>query len=278
MQVVRDERELRARRAQLPEPVGFIPTMGALHAGHLSLVERARSECASVVVSIFVNPLQFGPSEDYGRYPRTPERDCELLAAQQVDLTFMPTQAAMYPVSPVVSVDPGDLDKHFEGARRPGHFRGVATVVLKLLHMVTPQRAYFGQKDAQQLAIIQGMVRDLNVPVEIVSCPTVREQDGLALSSRNAYLSPAERSAAARLSTALRGIAERLRAGETDIHDMIAHATRLLPPLEPDYLGVVVPDAFVPLATAPPKSHLLVVGAALAGKTRLIDNIEAQTP
>jgi pantoate--beta-alanine ligase len=278
MQVVRGIPELHALREKLPEPIGFVPTMGALHAGHAALVQRARSECASVVASIFVNPMQFGPQEDFTRYPRAFERDRELLETHGVDVVFTPEQSAMYPQKPTVKIDPGELGSYFEGASRPGHFAGVALVVLKLFHLVRPQQAFFGQKDAQQLAIIRRMVRDLSMPIEVVSCATVREPDGVALSSRNAYLSPAERRAAVNLSAALQRIAHALAAGQTDIRAVIASASETLAPLRCDYLGVVEPDAFVPLAAAPPRTSLLAVGAAFAGDTRLIDNVAVQTP
>src|SRR5579864_6660823 len=170
MRVVKSVAELRPARARLERPVGFIPTMGALHDGHLSLVERARKECASVVVSIFVNPLQFAPGEDFVHYPRTLERDCQLLAAHGSDLVFAPATVEMYDDEPLVYVDPGTLAAHFEGERRPGHFRGVATVVLKLFNMVAADKAYFGQKDAQQLAIMQRMVSDFGIALDIVCC------------------------------------------------------------------------------------------------------------
>jgi len=278
MQIVDTVAQFRSLRARLALPVGFVPTMGALHAGHLALVQRARAECGAVAVSIFVNPLQFGPNEDFARYPRAPERDCELLSAHNVDVVFMPSQDVMFPITPKISVDPGSLAMHFEAISRAGHFRGVATVVLKLLNIVAPEKAYFGKKDAQQLAIIRRMVRDFDIPVEIVGCDTVRDADGLALSSRNAYLSADERRAAGNLSRALRAIADGLAQGQVDIEKLLAQAAQLLPPLRPDYLGVVRPDEFQPLQIAPPHSDLLAVGAAFAGNTRLIDNIQVQTP
>lgn len=278
MQIVETVAQLRSLRTRLASPVGFVPTMGALHAGHLSLVQRARAECGAVVVSIFVNPLQFGPNEDFARYPRAPERDCELLSAQNVDVIFMPSQDVMFPSAPEFSVDPGSLGMHLEAISRAGHFRGVATVVLKLLNIVAPEKAYFGKKDAQQLAIIRRMVRDFDIPVEIVGCDTVRDADGLALSSRNAYLSADERRAAGNLSRALRAIADGLAQGQVDIEKLLTQAAQLLPPLRPDYLGVVRPDEFQRLKIAPPNSDLLAVGAAFAGNTRLIDNIQVQTP
>jgi len=262
----------------LAEPVGLVPTMGALHAGHLALVRAACERCKSVVVSIFVNPLQFGPQEDFARYPRRLAHDRELLSSAGVSAIFAPSVEEMYAQPPLVTVDPGSIGEHLEGERRPGHFRGVATVVLKLLELVRPQYAFFGQKDAQQLAVVQRMVSDLNCDTEIVSCPTVREPDGLALSSRNAYLSADERRAAPRLFQTLRAVAERLSAGRTDVPALLAELTPELSPLRPDYLAVVRPEEFLPLAAAPPGATLLAVGAAFAGKTRLIDNIAVKTP
>lgn len=265
-------------RAALTAPVGFVPTMGALHAGHESLIERARRECKSVVVSIFVNPLQFAPHEDFDRYPRTPEADSARLRAAGVDVLFMPGRNEMYPDGAAVTVASGALARHLEGERRPGFFDGVSTVVLKLLNIIAPETAYLGQKDAQQLAIVRRMVDDLNVPVKIVACPTVRESDGLALSSRNAYLNESERRAAPRLYRALQSIAASLAAGERDVGAAVTQAEAELPPLKRDYLAVVDPTVFEPLATAPAKSQLLAVGAAHDGATRLIDNFEVKTP
>src|SRR5450755_3489193 len=178
MRVVRTEADLRDARAALATPVGFVPTMGALHAGHVSLVSRARGECASVVASIYVNPLQFGAGEDLGRYPRTFDADKTVLRASGVDVLFAPDDAVMYPPGSNATIDPGPVADHLEGERRPGHFRGVATVVRKLFDLIAPQRAYFGQKDAQQLAVVRAMTAALDLPVEIVGCPIVREADG----------------------------------------------------------------------------------------------------
>src|ERR671935_2931272 len=196
--------------------VGLVPTMGALHEGHLSHVRRARERDDVVVASVFVNPTQFGPSEDLTRYPRTPERDAALLEAEGVDVLFMPSAEEMYPPGFATRVEVGRIGEVLEGASRPGHFAGVATVVLKLFQLVRPTRAYFGQKDAQQLAVIRQMVRDLNLPVEIVAGPTIREPDGLAMSSRNAYLYPAERRAATVLYHTLTAARDRYSAGERD--------------------------------------------------------------
>jgi pantoate--beta-alanine ligase len=277
MDVVTRLRELRSKRAKLTNPVGFVPTMGALHKGHAALVDRARGECASVIVSIFVNPLQFGPNEDFEAYPRSVDADRGLLETLGTDLLYIPDVAEMYPRQLDVFVEPTALGQHFEGKRRPGHFRGVATIVLKLLNLVQPQRAYFGEKDAQQLAVIKRMVADLDLQLEIVSCATLREADGLALSSRNAYLTAHERRAAPNLYAALRSLAGVLEAGARDIPTALADALKLLPPLQGDYLVVVRPDEFRPLQAAPPGSELLAIGAAYAGTTRLIDNVKVQT-
>jgi pantoate--beta-alanine ligase len=278
MQRVATIAEMRRARIVLPGPVGFVPTMGALHAGHESLVARARRECASVVASIFVNPLQFAPHEDFDRYPRTPEADGARLERAGVDVLFAPERDEMYPPGTQFVVTPGALAEHLEGERRPGFFTGVATVVLKLFNVVSPDAAYFGQKDAQQLAVVTRMVADLDLPVRIVSCPTVREADGLALSTRNAYLNQSERREATRLHVALQQIADALAAGARDITGLVAQAEAGLSPLKRDYLAVVDPAVFEPLQTAPARAKLLVVGAAFDGATRLVDNVEVQTP
>src|SRR5579875_3068153 len=205
-----------AEARQSGRTIGLVPTMGALHAGHLSLIESARAETGFVVVSIFVNPMQFGPHEDFHRYPRPLERDLELCSRAGVDLVFHPQPEIMYPPGYRTFVEVTDLQEVLCGASRPGHFRGVATVVLKLFNLVQPDRAYFGQKDAQQVRIIQQMVRDLNVPVEIRVCPTVREADGLALSSRNEYLEAEERRQAVVLYRALMEARKRIEAGERE--------------------------------------------------------------
>ena len=254
--------------------IGLVPTMGALHEGHLSHVRRARARDAVVVASVFVNPMQFGPSEDLARYPRTPERDAALLEAEGVDVLFMPSADEMYPPGFVTRVAVGRIGEVLEGSRRPGHFAGVATVVLKLFQLVRPTRAYFGQKDAQQLAVIRQMVRDLNLPVEIVPGPTIREPDGLAMSSRNAYLSPAERRAATVLYHALTAARDRYNAGERDAEALrhVMHKTVSAEPLARlDYAEVVDADTMEPPATA--EAGALLVIAARIGTTRLIDNI-----
>jgi pantoate--beta-alanine ligase len=278
MQVVTRAHELRVARSSLPAHVGLVPTMGALHAGHAALIARARKECKAVVVSIFVNPLQFGPNEDFAAYPRTAHDDRELLESLDVDLVFAPSVAEMYPQKPDVFIEPAAIAQYLEGERRPGHFRGVATVVLKLFNLVVPHRAYFGEKDAQQLAVLRRMVSDLAVPLEIVACETVREPDGLALSSRNAYLDAAQRRAAPRLFASLTAARAKLLEGERDVNVVLDAARAHLDPLREDYLAVVRPEEFHPLPIAPAGTDLLVVGAAFAGKTRLIDNVKVQTP
>jgi pantoate--beta-alanine ligase len=249
--------------------------MGSFHRGHLSLMGRARQERGFVVVSIFVNPLQFGPSEDFGSYPRDLDRDLALAEAEGVDLAFAPEVEEMYPGGlPDVTVDPGPLGERLEGASRPGHFRGVATVVAKLFHVVGPSAAYFGEKDAQQLAVIRRMVGDLSFPVDVVGCPLVREPDGLALSSRNAYLSPEERTAATCLYRAIRGAADLVANGERDaaaIRARIAAVVEAEPLAHLDYATVVDDDTFEEIDHLDSPARALV--AARVGKPRLIDNV-----
>ena len=260
-----------AAARRLPRPLGFVPTMGALHAGHMSLVERAVRENASVAASIFVNPLQFGQGEDFARYPRDFETDSALLRAAGVALLYAPTPAAMYPAGFATSIDPGPAALDFEGASRPGHFAGVATVVTKLLHIVEPTRLYLGQKDAQQLAVLRTVVRDLDLPVEIVGVPTLRDVDGLALSSRNVYLDARQRAAAPSLHRALRAVAQASSGGESDVGRALEAGRPVIePPLELEYLAVVDPLTFLPLERAAPGA--LVVGTVRAGATRLLDN------
>lgn len=280
VRVCRTIAELRAARAALPSPVGFVATMGALHAGHESLVARAKAECASTVASIYVNPLQFGVGEDLSRYPRPFDDDVAILERHGVDVLFAPDDATMYPPGDgeAATVDPGEVASHLEGKSRPGHFRGVATVVRKLFELVAPDRAYFGQKDAQQLAVVRRMVDAFELPVTVVACPIVREADGLALSSRNRYLSPEVRRDAVNLSRALASIADAAAAGETKTSTMLRAASALLRPLREDYLAVVDPELFVPLETLSRGKPYLAVGAAYCGTTRLIDNMELRVP
>ncbi len=273
MQTVTSLEELRAARARLPGPVGFVPTMGYLHAGHISLVERARRECTSVVVSIFVNPTQFGPNEDLDKYPRDLPRDLALLEAAGADLVWTPTPEVMYPPGFQTWVTVEGLTAPLEGAQRPGHFRGVTTVVAKLFNAVGPQKAYFGQKDAQQAAVIRRMARDLDFPIEIVVCPTVREPDGLAMSSRNTYLNPEERKAATVLFRALSAAKAAYEAGERDaevLRRIMADMINAEPLARLQYVSCADYDTLEELGTVTGKSLLSM--AVFVGKTRLIDN------
>jgi pantoate--beta-alanine ligase len=255
--------------------VGFVPTMGALHAGHRSLLARARAENDLVVASVFVNPLQFGPAEDLAGYPRDLAADLAVLGAEGTDLAFVPAEGEMWPFPPEVRLQVGGgLAERLEGLLRPGHLDGVATVVAKLLHLVGPSRAYFGQKDAQQLAMVRRMVGDLAFPNEIVACPTVREPDGLAISSRNAYLSAPERRRATALYRALRAGQAAFEAGRLDPEAVEGAARDLLEDaggVEPDYVALVDPDTFEPVKQAEPGQVLAT--AARVGRTRLIDNV-----
>ncbi len=254
-------------------PVGLVPTMGALHAGHVSLIDAARAANAFVVVSIFVNPTQFGPKEDFTRYPRPLERDLEMCAASGVDLVFTPDAATTYPPGFRTFVEVTDLSEVLEGASRPGHFRGVATVVLKLFNLVRPDRAYFGQKDAQQVRIIQQMVRDLNVPVEVVVRPTVREPDGLALSSRNQYLDANQRRVAVALNEGLAEAEGMIRAGECNtavIEGAMAQRIGRARGAVLDYAVAVDAETLRP--ATPLRGTILLALAVRFGATRLIDN------
>jgi pantoate--beta-alanine ligase len=254
--------------------VGFVPTMGALHAGHRSLLAAARAGNDLVVASVFVNPLQFGPAEDLAAYPRDRDADLAVLAAEGVDLAFLPPDGEMWPDPPDVRLAVGGLAERLEGLVRPGHLDGVATVVAKLLHLVGPSRAYFGQKDAQQLAVVRRMVADLAFPNEIVACPTVREPDGLAVSSRNAYLSPDERRRATALYRALSAGRAAFEAGGRDPAAVEAAARDLLedaPGVDPDYVALVDPVTFEPVKQTEPGQVLAT--AARVGRTRLIDNV-----
>jgi pantoate--beta-alanine ligase len=266
-------RELRAKRSSF----GFVPTMGALHEGHLSLVRRARSECDAVVASIFVNPLQFAPGEDFTRYPRTWEEDCGKLEAEGVEVLFAPEADEMYPAGAVTTVTVAGVGDRLDGASRPGHFTGVATVVAKLFHIVAPGRAYFGQKDAAQVAVLRQMVKDLNFDLELVRCEIVRDKDGLALSSRNRYLSEAERGHALVLHRTLLKIEQLIAEGVLDSAILIQNATEILNAeagVRLDYLAIVDADTLLPVPTA--KRHTLVAVAGYVGSTRLIDNFLVQ--
>ena len=252
--------------------VGFVPTMGALHDGHLRLVERARELADVVVMSIFVNPLQFGPTEDFARYPRDLNRDRDLAQAHEVNCLFVPDGLTMYPVAPSVRLDPGPMAASLEGAARPTHFAGVLTVVAKLFHMVEPDVAVFGRKDFQQAMLVRRMVADLDFPLAVEVAPTVRELDGLALSSRNAYLSPDQRRSALALSRALREVEKAWRSGEADPAVLHKKGVEVLaaPGVEPEYLALV-DEELKPVDRVTQKT--IVVVAARVGRTRLIDNV-----
>lgn len=253
--------------------VGLVPTMGYLHPGHISLIERARKENDMVVVSIFVNPIQFGPNEDLDKYPRDMAHDREVCEKAGAELIFAPEPSEMYPSENLVFVDIKELGNGLCGAKRPGHFRGVCTVVSKLFNIVLPDRAYFGEKDAQQLAIIRRMVKDLNFGTEIVSCPIVREPDGLAMSSRNLYLSPEERKAALSLSRSLSAAKELMRKGEKDavkIREAIVAGISSEPLVKIDYAEIVDSADLSPVEKI--EKPVLAAAAVYFGKTRLIDN------
>ena len=274
MQIVRTLVETRAALESLPGPIGLVPTMGYLHEGHLSLVRSAREANRTVVATIFVNPTQFGPSEDLSTYPRDMPRDLAMLDAEGVDVVFTPEVDEMYPPGGETMVSVGELSRTLEGAARPGHFDGVTTVVAKLFHIVAPDRAYFGQKDAQQAVVIRRMTRDLRFPIEIVICPTVREPDGLALSSRNAYLDGSHRLAARTLSRALARAQALFEQGESSADRLRAGMQSVLneePLATVDYVSVANPDTLDEQTLA--NSGSLVSIAVRIGRTRLIDNI-----
>lgn len=255
--------------------VGFVPTMGALHEGHLSLVGIARGHSDRVVASVFVNPTQFGPNEDFTRYPRQPEKDADMLKAAGCDLLFLPEVETMYPPGNTVYVDLGSPAEGLEGHFRPGHFRGVATVVALLFNLVQPDVAVFGEKDAQQLAVIRKLVRDLHFPVQIVPGPTVREDDGLAMSSRNAYLNPEERRAASVLHRSLRAAGEAIAAGERrgdEVRRILSEMLNSEPLARVEYAEVVDAETFQPVETL--KGRLVLPLAVRVGGTRLIDNLQ----
>jgi pantoate--beta-alanine ligase len=267
-----------ARRRPLGA-VGFVPTMGALHAGHASLIQHARRACATVVVSVFVNPLQFDRPDDLERYPRSLEADLEICRRDGADIVFAPGVSEMYPRPMEMSVDVGRMADHLCGKYRPGHFKGVATVVLKLLDIAQADLAYFGEKDAQQLAIVRRLVTDFNVPVTIVGVPTVRESDGLALSSRNVRLSPDERSLAPSLHAALLGTAASVADGATNAREIVRDAATLIPAderLRLEYLELVDPDDFQPVTHV--SGPVIAAGALWVGNTRLIDNVRCTPP
>lgn len=271
---IKKAREILSRIKAEGKTIGLVPTMGALHEGHLSLIRTCRQQCDYVVVSIFVNPTQFGPAEDLAKYPRPFERDCRLCRENGVDLLFTPTAGEMYPQKQTIWVDVETLGDHLCGASRPGHFRGVCTVVAKLFNIITPDIACFGQKDAQQLAIIRRMVRDLNMNVEICPCPTVREPDGLALSSRNQYLDSQQRQQALCLSLALRRAGEMVAAGQRDAQAIIAAMKEIIerqPQARVDYISIVDNELLQPISRL--DHPTLIALAVYLGPTRLIDNI-----
>ncbi len=273
MKIVSEIMDLRQACSQLAQPIGLVPTMGYLHAGHLALVQQAQKECKSVVVSIFVNPTQFGPKEDLNAYPRDLERDIALLQEAGVDLLWTPNNAVMYPAGYQTWVAVEDVSQPLEGAYRPGHFRGVATVVAKLFNAVQPQRAYFGQKDAQQVAVISAMARDLNFALEMVIVPTMREPDGLAMSSRNAYLNPEERRAAVVLHRALCAAQADVEAGQCDAETLRQKMRQILaaePLAQVQYVSCAGVDSLRELDG--PITQALFSLAVYIGKTRLIDN------
>jgi pantoate--beta-alanine ligase len=262
-------RDTRAGRKRL----GLVPTMGALHEGHLSLVRAAKAQCDAVAVSIFVNPTQFGPTEDLSKYPRQFDRDCRLLEKEGVDILFAPSVEEIYPDGPVTWVLVEGLSEKLDGRSRPGHFRGVTTIVAKLFHIIEPDAAFFGQKDAAQLAVIRRMVQDLNFPVEIVACPIVRESDGLAMSSRNTYLNLEERGRALVLQRSLQRAQQEFQTGESTAAKLISAAKEVFarePQVVLDYFEIVDPDTLDPVKRISQKT--LVAVAAYVGSTRLIDN------
>jgi pantoate--beta-alanine ligase len=274
LKTIAETRSACARFRAAGKTLGLVPTMGSLHEGHLALVRAAQASCSTVAVSIFVNPTQFGPHEDFAAYPRSLEEDCRILEATGVDLVFAPSSAEMYPEGASNFVEVAGLSDRLDGASRPGHFRGVATVVAKLFHIFSPERAFFGQKDAAQVAVLRKMVRDLQFPVQLEVCPTVREPDGLALSSRNRNLTGEQRQQALVLSRALMAIQLQFQDGEHDSSRLIAEAMRVLqeePAVRVDYCRIVDPDTLVDVSDV---SHGgLAAMAGYVGSTRLIDNL-----
>jgi pantoate--beta-alanine ligase len=265
----------KAQEARLEQRViGFVPTMGALHAGHMELVKRAKQECSPVYASIFLNPKQFGPNEDLSKYPRPLEVDVEKLTSEKTDGLFLPDAGEMYPHGFATYVQVEGISERLEGQTRPGHFRGVSTVVLKLLEIVQPHFAYFGRKDAQQVRIVQQMVRDLNLNTEIVVCPIVRESDGLAMSSRNVYLGAEDRKAATALHRALRAAEKEVRSGQLDSLELQRAALKVIsaePRAKVDYIEIVDAETFEPIVRVARRCYVVV--AVFFGRTRLIDNM-----
>jgi pantoate--beta-alanine ligase len=274
LKTIAESRAACARIRAAGKTLGLVPTMGALHEGHLSLVRAAQANCDKVAVSIFVNPTQFGPKEDFSAYPRSFEQDCRTLEAAGVDLVFAPSVEEMYPRGASTFVEVAGLSERLDGASRPGHFRGVATVVAKLLHIFAPEHAFFGQKDAAQVAVLRKMVRDLQFAVQLDVCPTVREPDGLALSSRNTNLSGEQRRQALVLSRALLAVQQQVYGGEHAAGKLLAIARRILaeePAVQVDYCRIVDPDTLEDVQEA--RQGALVAVAAVVGTTRLIDNL-----
>jgi pantoate--beta-alanine ligase len=274
LKTIAEAREVCAQFRAAGKTLGLVPTMGALHPGHLSLVRVAQQSCDAVAVSIFVNPTQFGPKEDFASYPRVFEQDCQTLEAAGVDVVFAPSVEEMYPRGATTFVEVEGLSDRLDGASRPGHFRGVATVVAKLFHIFSPDVAFFGQKDAAQVAVLRRMVRDLLFAVELKVCPTMREPDGLAMSSRNRNLSEGERRQALILYHALSAVEKRFQRGEMDSDQLIGEAQRVLteePGVQVEYFRIVDEETLEDVSRAGPGS--LVAVAARVGATRLIDNL-----
>jgi len=275
MEVIQKPEEMQKRSLELRsqgKTIGFVPTMGYFHEGHLSLMRRARQECDVVVISIYVNPLQFGPREDFDRYPRDLQRDLKMAEEVGVDIVFAPSDEDMYPEGYQTFVEVTELTRSLEGFYRPGHFRGVTTVVAKLFNIVLPHKAYFGEKDFQQLRVVQRMVRDLNFPIEIVPCPTVRETDGLAMSSRNTYLNPEERKAATVLHQALKAADELFKSGERNVANLKAKVWEVLamePLARPQYVEIVDTQTLEPVFIVDRPAVILL--AVFIGQARLID-------
>lgn len=276
LQIASNVSELRAAVAAARtqgKSIGLVPTMGALHAGHLSLIEASRRECDYTVVTIFVNPTQFGPSEDFERYPRTLDADLAGIRRLGAELAFVPATSELYRPQHATFIEVHGPAEPLEGQRRPGHFRGVATIVLKLFNLAAPDRAYFGQKDYQQTLVVRRMVADLDLPIEVRVCPTVREPDGLAMSSRNVYLGPAERQQALTLYRSLQQGAELFAAGERNAETLATEMRKLYeaaPLVRLEYLAVADPETLAPIARV--SSRAVIAVAAQVGKTRLIDN------
>jgi pantoate--beta-alanine ligase len=274
LHTIAETRTACARIRLAGKTLGLVPTMGALHEGHLSLVRAAQASCDAVAVSIFVNPTQFGPKEDFASYPRNLEEDCRTLEAAGVDLVFAPSVQEMYPSDASTFVEVAGLSDHLDGASRPGHFRGVATVVAKLLNIFTPEHAFFGQKDAAQVAVLRKMVRDLRFAVQLVVCPIVREPDGLAMSSRNRNLNDEQRRQALVLSRALLAVQELVQGGERDSAKLLSEALHVFagePAVQVDYCRIVDPDTLEDIPNV--DRGALVAVAARVGTTRLIDNL-----